>query len=250
MKKLNLVKATVLAAGLAPAMGFAELTGNVGATNNYVWRGFTQTGDLPAVSGGLDYSHESGFYTGTWISNVNFAGPSKTDSAGDVVANDGYEQDYYAGFSGGSGDFSYDVGYIYWDYPTSTSQQDSDFGEVYGSVGYDFITVQVNYTANSQVEDDAVSQYSVGDLYYKATAEFPLTDDGLALSLTAGGYAFDDDGESLGPNQGDADFNYTHYNAYLSKGEFSFGVEGNDSDVSTTSRQRFVVSWNKSFDLM
>ena len=249
MKKLNLVKATVLAAGLAPAMGLAELTGNVGVTNNYIWRGVTQTGDLPAVSGGLDYSHESGFYAGTWISNVNFAGPPKTDSANDVVANDGYEQDYYAGFSGSSGDIAYDVGYIYWDYPTSTAQQDSDFGEVYGSVGYDFLTVQVNYTTNSQVEEDAVSGFSEGDIYYKATADFPLTDDGLGLSLTAGAYAFDDDGESTGPNT-EADLNYTHYNAYLTKGDFSFGVEGNDQDDSSASRQRFVVSYSKSFDLM
>lgn len=242
MKKLNIVKATVIAAGVAPAMGLAELTGNVGATNNYIWRGVTQTGDKPAISGGIDYAHESGLYAGTWISNVNFAGPQSSGG-------DGYEQDYYAGFSGSSGDFSYDVGYIYWDYPTSTASQNSDFGEVYGSVGYDFLSVQVNYTTNSQVEEDTVAPFSEGDIYYKATAEFPLTDDGLGLSLTAGGYAYDDDGESTGPNT-EADLNYAHYNAYLSKGEFSFGVEGNDMEGPSANNQRFVVSWSKSFDLM
>ncbi len=242
MKKLDLVKATALAASLAPAMGLAELTGNVGVTNNYIWRGVTQTGDKPAVSGGIDYAHESGLYAGTWISNVNFSGAPGSGG-------DGYEQDYYAGFSGSSGDFSYDVGYIYWDYPTSTAATDSDFGEVYGSVGYDFISVQVNYTTNSQVEEDAVDDFSEGDIYYKATADFPLTDDGLGLSLTAGAYAFDDDGESTGPNT-EADFNYTHYNAYLTKGDFSFGVEGNDKEDSSDNRQRFVVSYSKSFDLM
>lgn len=231
MKKLNLVKATVLAAGLAPAMGLAELTGNVGATSNYIWRGVSQAADGPAISGGLDYSHDSGFYAGTWISNVNF-----TPATGSQQ----YEQDYYAGFAGGSGDFSYDVGYIYWDYPLAPG---ADFGEVYGSVGYDILTVQVNYTTNSQTEPDTGSAFVEGDVYAKATLDFLLTEDGLGLSLTAGHYAYNDDG--MGGVE-----NYNHYNAYLSKGEFSFGVEGNDMEGGNADRQRFVVSWNKSFDLM
>ncbi|MFB6259216.1 MAG: TorF family putative porin, partial [Thiohalorhabdaceae bacterium] len=69
------VSAAVLLTGTGAAQ--AGLTGNVGVTNNYIWRGFTQTNDMPAVSGGLDYSHSSGIYVGTWISNVDFSDPKE-----------------------------------------------------------------------------------------------------------------------------------------------------------------------------
>lgn len=238
MKKMNLVKASVLAAGLTPALGLAELTGNVGATNNYVWRGVTQAADGPAISGGVDYEHGSGFYAGTWISNVNFSAATGSQQ---------YEQDYYAGFAGGSGDLSYDVGYIYWDYPLAPG---ADFGEAYGSVGYDILSVQVNYTTNSQTDPDTESAFVEGDIYAQATLDFPLTDDGLGMSLTAGHYEYNDDGLDA-DNDGVASVSsYNHYNAYLNKGEFSFGVEGNDMDGGRADNQRFVVSWSKSFDLM
>lgn len=242
MKKVNVLKASILAASLAPAMGLAELTGNVGASNNYVWRGFTQTNDAPAISGGVDYGHESGFYAGTWLGNVDFA-DAPTDTANE------YEQDYYLGFSGGE-DFTYDIGYVLYDYPLS---EDADFGEVYVGLGFDMFSLSVAYTANSEIEEDAISPFSKGDLYYSASAAFPLKDE-LELSITVGHYAFDDDGEDTGGGT-QADLNYTHYNAYLSKGEFSFGVEANDSEGEFPAGQgaddpRFVVAWSKSFDLM
>ena len=66
---------------------FAELSGNFTFSSNYIWRGMTQTMDDPGYSGGFDYSHESGFYAGTWGSNVAFGGA-------------GLELDTYAGFTG------------------------------------------------------------------------------------------------------------------------------------------------------
>lgn len=44
-----------------------EVSGNIGATSNYIWRGMTQTLDKGSVNGGLDLSYE-GFYAGTWAS--------------------------------------------------------------------------------------------------------------------------------------------------------------------------------------
>jgi uncharacterized protein (TIGR02001 family) len=244
MKKANVFKATVLAAGLAPAMGLAEVTGNVGASNNYVWRGVTQTNDAPSISGGVDYAHESGFYAGTWLGNVDFA----TAPANSLP---GYEQDYYLGFSGGE-DFTYDVGYIWYDYPLAEA---ADFGEVYAGVGFSMFSLSINYTTNSEVEDTdgSAESFVEGDLYASASAAFPLEND-TELSLTVGHYAFDDDGDDIGGGQ-EADLNYTHYSAYISKGEFAFGVEANDAEGEFPASRgaddpRFVVSWSKSFDLM
>ena len=73
----------------------AEFTGNVAATTNYVWRGVTQIDDGPAVQGGLDYAHDSGFYVGTWASNVDFDGENDPQ----------YELDLYGGYGGEAGNF-------------------------------------------------------------------------------------------------------------------------------------------------
>src|SRR5450759_2863878 len=47
-------------------------TGNVGLVSQYIFRGLTQTNGDPAIQGGADYSHASGFYAGTWLSNISW----------------------------------------------------------------------------------------------------------------------------------------------------------------------------------
>ena len=73
------------------------LSANVGATSNYIWRGITQSGDDSAISGGIDYAADSGFYVGTWASSL-----------GGGAA----EVDLYAGYGFESDGVSYDFGYI------------------------------------------------------------------------------------------------------------------------------------------
>ena len=103
--KDHLVKTTAIglllgsASLVAPAKAESSLEGNIGFTNNYVWRGMTQTDDQAAISGGLDFS-AGGFYAGTWASNVDFGDDTNS------------EQDVYFGYAGDAGDISYDVGYI------------------------------------------------------------------------------------------------------------------------------------------
>src|SRR5690606_35011879 len=98
--------AVSMAAMVASAPSMADVTANVSITNNYIWRGLTQTMNDPAIQGGIDYSHESGFYAGTWVSNAGY------------VAEDAfnYEHDLYFGFAGETDAFSYDVGYLYYNY--------------------------------------------------------------------------------------------------------------------------------------
>src|SRR5690349_701525 len=50
-------------------------TGNMTIISDYRFRGISQTFGKPAIQGGIDYSHASGFYLGNWNSNVS-------DSAG------------------------------------------------------------------------------------------------------------------------------------------------------------------------
>ena len=101
-----MMKKTLIAAALAtvPLPSVAEISGNVALTTDYRFRGISQTTSDPAVQGGFDWSHDSGFYLGTWGSNVEFAGS--------------LELDYYGGFANNINDnIAYDVGFIYYDYP-------------------------------------------------------------------------------------------------------------------------------------
>ena len=101
---------------------FGEVSSNFTFSSNYFWRGMTQTMDSPAYSGGFDYSHESGFYAGTWGSNVSFGGA-------------GLELDLYAGYAGETeSGIGYDFGYINYAYP---EVDDADFSEMYGSLSYE-----------------------------------------------------------------------------------------------------------------
>jgi len=131
--KMTTLAAAVLmtASPLAISTAAAEVTlsGNVALTTDYVYRGVSQTDSGPAIQGGFDLEHSSGFYAGIWASNLDFG-----DDA-DI------EIDYYAGFGGEfSNNIGYDVGVIYYAYPDSDAADagDYDFTEVYGSLSYDF----------------------------------------------------------------------------------------------------------------
>lgn len=49
-----------------------NVTANVGLFSQYVFRGLTQTNERLAIQGDVDYTHASGIYAGTWLSNVSW----------------------------------------------------------------------------------------------------------------------------------------------------------------------------------
>lgn len=119
----NVVLAATLSAALAsPAVAHASdaapsssasphsLTGNLGVFSSYRFRGIDQTFGKPAVQGGFDYSHASGFYLGNWNSNV---------SSGAGFPDGNLEMDFYGGYKAAFDDFGLDVGAIYYYYPGS-----------------------------------------------------------------------------------------------------------------------------------
>lgn len=202
----TLTASAALAAGalamLAPQPAQAEVSANIGVVSNYFFRGFSETDGGAAVQGGLDYEAESGFYAGTWASNVDF---------GDETS---YELDLYLGFGGDLAEgVGYDVGYIYYAYPDAPGS--ADFGEIYGELSFSLFAVGAAYTVN----DSSASVLVTGDIYYYASAGFDLTQD-YSLGLLVGRSAFDDSAAD----------DFTHYQASLAKatealGEFSFNLE-------------------------
>ena len=93
-------------------------------TTDYRFRGVSLSGGDPAIQGGFDVAHDSGFYIGTWASSIK-GGPSY----GDV------ELDLYAGWSGSLSDaVGIDVGVLYYMYPTEDLGLDTDYIEPYASI--------------------------------------------------------------------------------------------------------------------
>ena len=70
-----------------------SFSANVGLYTDYIFRGYTQTQNEPAIQGGFDVEHSSGLYAGTWASNVDWT------TAGDYMDKNSVEIDVYAGWA-------------------------------------------------------------------------------------------------------------------------------------------------------
>jgi uncharacterized protein (TIGR02001 family) len=161
MKKLpyllvlsGLISAPVLAADAAPAAPASPHTFsyNVGVGSDYIFRGISQTQHSPELSAGADYSHSSGIYLGTWLSNqkwVKAGGPFKTGSS--------VEWDLYGGYKGTlPADVGYDVGLINYYYNGSkvgAPVPTPDTTEAYLGLSWKMVAVKYSY---------AISDYFIG----------------------------------------------------------------------------------------
>ncbi|MDI1299629.1 TorF family putative porin [Methylotenera sp.] len=99
------------------------LTYNLGVYSNYISRG-NDWGGGPALQGGVDWAHSSGFYLGTWFSTTD---PQTLGAAGSVTATDPsgnplgsgnhVETDWYGGYAHTFGPVTLGVGGNYVWYP-------------------------------------------------------------------------------------------------------------------------------------
>ncbi|MET0004658.1 MAG: TorF family putative porin [Candidatus Thiodiazotropha sp.] len=225
MKMNRLAQACGVALLGLSSIAAAEVSTNIGVTSNYIWRGLTQTGNSTALSGGFDWSGESGLYAGTWLSE----------------ASDDYELDLYGGYAGEVGDFGYDVGLIYYAY---SSDAESDFIELAVSGSWQFLTAGLNYVFSAEDAVEVIEE----DLYYYLGASFDLPQD-FSIGLTVGFVEPDGDGD-------DDLEDYTHYQVDLTKATGDFGdvtLSVSDTDLDDTdaacedSDMRFFISWSKGF---
>jgi len=123
--------ATAAFAQTAPAAEAPEVspvTANVTVVNDYRYRGISQSNFKPAIQGGFDYAHESGFYIGNWNSSISWISDSYTPTGSNAAYNpkgqtvsSQIEMDFYAGIKKeliGEG-FASDLGFLQYYYPTS-----------------------------------------------------------------------------------------------------------------------------------
>jgi len=109
--------AVLLTAGAASAQDLPEIAWNLGVTSDYVFRGYSQTGEDPAVFGGVDLTLGS-LYAGAWASNVDFG--DSTDA----------EIDLYGGYRSEISGFAVDVGIVGYLYTSPPAGADYDYAEL------------------------------------------------------------------------------------------------------------------------
>ena len=136
---------TTAPAPAAPAAAPAptpEFTGNLTLASDYRFRGISQTYKLPAVQGGFDYANPSGFYLGTWMSNVS--GNQYSNGAS-------LEWDMYGGYKGNiTNDLAFDLGGLYYYYPGARynvpARTKYDNFELYGALTWKWFTLKYSHT--------------------------------------------------------------------------------------------------------
>ena len=125
--------AVALLTGLTSVAAFAEeaaapevspITANVTVVNDYRYRGMTQSNFKPAIQGGFDYAHESGFYVGNWNSSISWisdGNPAGQSSTYGSAVSAPIEMDFYGGFKKEliAEGFASDIGVLQYYYPTS-----------------------------------------------------------------------------------------------------------------------------------
>lgn len=153
----------------------SPITGNLTLTTQYISRGFQQTWGKPALQGGFDYAHPSGWAAGTWMSNVS----SKFIEGATV------EWDLYTSYGGTAGDIGYSGALYYYMYPgakITASDTRYDYGELSLGLAYKMLSAKYNYT---YTKDFFGFTDARGTGYLDLGANFDLGS-GMALQLHYG----------------------------------------------------------------
>ena len=170
------------------ASGPISFSANVTLATDYRFRGISQTENDLALQGGFDASHESGFYVGTWASNLAGWG---------TFGGSNLELDLYGGFTNTISDITYDVGVIWYVFPGGASR--TAYGEIYASLAKTVGAVDLTIGANYAPPQDALSLNNVNEdnIYIYSDAGFGLGDSPVSVNAHIG---YTDGNGAAGPN--------------------------------------------------
>lgn len=240
----KIVTAGLVAAALGSSLAQAQtpasphtVSANVGLYSQYIFRGLTQTNADPAVQGGFDYAHSSGFYVGTWASNISWLTDSSTVTG---YTSSSVELDFYGGFSNtiGKSDFGYDVGLLYYYYPGTRSDTvapgsvDADTLEVYGALSWKWLSAKLSYALSDDVFGVANAD---GTYYLDFTADYPVPNTKLNLIAHYGIQKFT--GDSAPGVSNDANASYEDWKlgaSYALPQDFTIGAYYTDTSMDAT----------------
>lgn len=160
---MKIISISILALTTMLSAQAAELSSTVGFTNDYRFRGASQTAGDAAIQGSIDVSFDNGIFAGIWGSNVDF-GPTENASL---------EVDYYVGYGGSiSEDLTYDATLFYYTYP-GFNGVDIDYLEL--ALGLYYKNVSLVYVVSDDfLNSDESAQYVSVDYNYPITEKISL----------------------------------------------------------------------------
>ncbi len=180
------------AAAAEPAPDWTA-TANIGFVSDYYFRGISQSWHKPAVQGGIDIAHSSGFYAGMWGSNVS---PNTYPDAN-------VEIDAYAGYNGTISSvegLGYTAGLYSYFYPGGSWKKytyytdpgvkqtpkggDWDTTELNVGLSYKWLSTKLSYTLTDWFGAEKKTGWdgsTKGSTYIEVNAAYPLPWYGLTL---------------------------------------------------------------------
>ncbi len=172
---------------------FSGLSGTMALTTNYVFRGISQTSNLPAVQGGLTYTFPMGIYVNAWSSNVKFTNSTAT-----------VELDTILGLHRTVGeDFIYDINIARYNYPGASVIAYNEANSIFN---YKFLQFGLSYSSNAY-NSGASGTYGEGGINYKIPQKYAFNLQDVGIIALIGRY-------KLGSAAGNS---YTAYNVTLNK---------------------------------
>ena len=178
----SLAIATGVYAQQAPAPVATEsphaFTGKVGLYSEYEYRGISQTSEKPALQLNLDYAHASGFYLGTFLTNIKWLKDTADVNGFSTKAN--VEWDIYGGYKKEiARDLTLDVGYLRYEYPRSGAfNPKPNTDEIYAGLTWTFLNVKYSHSFN----DTFGVPNSKGSYFIEANVAYPLMEGKLTLT--------------------------------------------------------------------
>ncbi|WP_432470158.1 TorF family putative porin [Amphritea sp. HPY] len=177
----NVILAATVVGALCGTVNAAEVSGTVGFTSDYRFRGISQTGGDPALQGSLDVAFDNGVYAGLWGSNIDYGDDAHL------------ELDYYIGHSASiSDELEYDASIVYYQYPGDDA--DSNYAEVF--LGLNYKSFSFLYAIANDAEDSSLYGQYVALDYSNDVSEV------ISLNLHAG-YSF---GDAFEPDEEYSDY--------------------------------------------
>ena len=184
---LTLVVSTASAQTAAPSpvapspAAQSPITANISLVTDYRYRGLAQTANKPAIQGGVDYAHESGFYAGNWNSTVSWVTDLKTGLANSV------EMDFYAGVKKEVVEgITLDGGLLYYYYPTTGTLTAGSVSpnsmEAYLGATFKMVSVKYSYA----LTDLFATPNSKGSAYLDVGLNVDTGISGITINLHAG----------------------------------------------------------------
>lgn len=211
-----------------------KITGNVGFYSEYIFRGLAQTDGDPALQGGIDYTHSSGLYLGTWASNISWLKDFDAYSSGGSM-----EWDFYGGYRGtfGTTDFGYDIGLLYYWYPGNAASgfAKANTLEAYAGLSWKWLSAKYSHSLDDKTFGVRDSR---GTWYLDLSASVPVSEK-FALQAHWGKQKFrDNDGAD---NDAASYEDWKLGGTYALPYDFTIGVFYTDTNMNSSQKAFYTT---------